>query len=244
MSKINISIVSYSNTIPFVHGIEKSQYLDQSSFNLYKDTPALCYERIKNNDADVGIIPVATIPLMNNVEIFTDYCIGAEGNVKSVILASNVPLKDIKKVYLDYQSRTSNMLAQVLARLHWKINVDFAFSQVGYENKITSDTAGVIIGDRALELQNNYKYVYDLAGEWFKFTGLPFVFACWVKNKEIPKTFVESFGKALKSGINNIDKITANKPELNSYLKNNINYFLDENKKEAMKLLWLLSKDI
>lgn len=244
MNKINISIVSYSNTIPFVYGIEQSQYLDKSSFTLYKDNPAQCFERIKNNQADIGIIPVATIPLLNNVEIFSDFCIGAERNVKSVILASNVPLNEIKKVFLDYQSRTSNMLVQVLAKHHWRLDLEYVRSDTGYEEKIENTTAGVIIGNRALELQKNYKYVYDLAGEWFSFTGLPFVFACWVKNKEIPEKFIEDFNRALKSGINNIDKITSNEPELNYYLKENINFQLDDRKNEAMKLFWLLSKEL
>jgi len=241
--KINISIVSYSNTIPFVYGIKKSQYLDKDSFVLYKDNPAQCFERIKNNQADIGIIPVATIPLLKDVEIFSDYCIGSENKVKSVILASNVPLKDIKKVYLDYQSRTSNTLVQVLSKNHWKVDFDFIQSDSGYENKIENNTAGVIIGNRALELQNKYKYVYDLSEEWFNFTGLPFVFACWVKNKEIPESFIENFNKALKSGINNIDRITKNDAELNFYLKENINFILDERKREAMKLFWFLSRE-
>ncbi len=136
------------------------------------------------------------------------------------------------------------MLVQILSQQYWKQNIEFILSDAGYENSISNNTAGVIIGNRALEYQSNYKYVYDLSEEWFNFTGLPFVFACWVRNKEISENFIENFNKALKSGINNIDKITINNPDLNSYLKENINYFLDERKKEAMKLFWLMSKNL
>ncbi len=243
MKKVKISIVSYSNTIPFVHGLENSNCLSLDSFELSKDTPAICYEKIKNNEADIGLIPVATIPTLNNVKIISDYCIGAEGKVKSVILASHVPLKEIKQVYLDYQSKTSNQLVQTLARLHWKQSFDFVFSKPGYENSINGNKAGVIIGNRALEMRDKFPHVYDLAGEWYDFTGLPFVFACWVQNKEIPTEFINNFNKALQFGISKINMLTADNPTLNSYLTKNINYFLDERKKEAIKLFWMLSKN-
>ncbi len=244
MSKIKISIVSYSNTIPFVHGIENSGYLQSNSYELYKDTPSKCFDKIKNNEADIGIIPVATIDLLDNVKIISDFCIGAENTVQSVILASNVPLGKIKKVFLDYQSRTSNLLTQVLAKFYWEKRFDFIYSGKGYEKKIDDNTAGIIIGDRAIELQHNYKYIYDLSEEWYKFTGLPFVFACWVKNKDIPANFLSNFNKALMYGINDIDKITSENSGLNHYLKKNIDYFLDERKKEAMQLFHTLANNL
>ena len=37
-------------------------------------------------------------------------------------------------------------------------------------------------------------------------TGLPFVFACWISNKEIDKKFLYEFNQSLKLGIENVEE--------------------------------------
>jgi chorismate dehydratase len=84
----------------------------------------------------------------------------------------------------------------------------------------------------------------DMAEEWKKYTGLPFVFACWVANRDIDKEFRDEFNSALKLGVDNIDKVAdyfgnsgkIPRKELLEYLKVNIDYQLNEPKKEAMDL--------
>ena len=69
---------------------------------------------------------------------------------------------------------------------------------------ISGDKAGLVIGDRAFDLNKKYKYVYDLSLSWKKMTGLPFVFAAWISNKELPENFISELELALKNGVNNI----------------------------------------
>ena len=85
--------------------------------------------------------------------------------------------------------------------------------------------------------------MYDLAGEWTKFTGFPFVFACWVSNKKIDSDFIKQFNLALKLGIDNIDesiKMHSNKvisdKELANYLKNDIKFSFDNEKRKGLEL--------
>ena len=88
----------------------------------------------------------------------------------------------------------------------------------------------------------NSSYRIDLAEEWKKFTGLPFVFACWVANKPLSTEFTDDFNNALSLGVNNIDKVSERfgengsitGTELRDYLKKNIDYLLDSRKREAM----------
>ena len=187
LNKIKISAVSYQNTIPFLYGMENSEFIDRNT------CVSLDIPKLLDNEVDIGLVPIAILPQLSEFEIITDYCIGAEGDVKSVLLLSDVPLNKIEKVYLDYQSRTSVNLLIVLAQNFWKINPVFKHARPGYESEITGKTAGVVIGDRTFALKKNYKYAYDLAGEWTKFTGLPFVFACWVSNKKIDFDFIKQF---------------------------------------------------
>src|SRR5690606_16189329 len=114
--------------------------------------------------------------------------------------------------YLDYQSRTSVRLTQVLMAHHWKKVVNWKPATEHYIDYIQGTTAGVIIGDRALKQLTNFEYVYDLAEHWKAFTGLPFIFAAWVANKELPADFIESFNQANAVGLNHLDEIVAANP--------------------------------
>jgi len=154
---------------------------------------------------------------------------------------SDVPLNKIGIIKLDYQSKTSVNLVKILAKHFWKITPKWENTTKGFEDKIAGATAGVIIGDRTFNLNRRYPFKYDLAEEWQKFTGLPFVFACWVANKKLPKTFIDNFNDALKIGVENIDKVVENcdkkeisKEKIRQYLTKNIDFNLDDKKIEAM----------
>jgi chorismate dehydratase len=236
-----ISGISYLNTAPFLYGIRNSDIITQIDLTL--DTPAQCAHKLLNGEADMGIVPVAVIPQIKKSYIVTDYCIGADNEVKSVLMVSNSSLDKIKTVYLDYQSRTSVLLAQILAYHHWKINVNFIFAESDSQLlNISDNQASVIIGDRALKHSGSFKYKYDFAVEWRKFTGLPFVFACWVANRKMPDDFIVSFNKALKYGIDHLEEAAVQQqhafPEINvlSYFKENISFALDDPKREGMNL--------
>jgi chorismate dehydratase len=241
MKKIKISAVSFLNTLPFVYGINNSDYLD-NQIELSLDIPSICADKLINNQVDISLIPTAELIRLGKYYLISDYCIGAIKSVKSVLLVCQVPYSEIDSILLDYHSRTSIKLVQILSSLHWKIKPDLLNTTPGYEKEIKGNIAGVIIGDRALELSGNYKYIYDLAEEWYNFSNLPFVFACWVANKEIDKEFLINFNKTLKSGLNNIDFISKKYSEvyknidLKDYFVNCISYDLDSKKKEGMKL--------
>ena len=112
MVKYKVSAVSYLNTIPFIYGLKNSPIFDQIELSL--DYPALCADKLLNNQVDIGLIPVATIPKIKNAQIISDYCIGSDGKVDTVCLYSNVPILEIESIALDYQSRTSIELLKLL----------------------------------------------------------------------------------------------------------------------------------
>src|SRR5690606_16024241 len=114
------------------------------------------------------------IPEIPGAEIISRYGIGADGPVASVAIYSQVPLEEVEQVYLDYQSRTSVKLAQLLIRDYWKLAPRWLAAPENYIGRITGNTAGVIIGDRALQNTPRFPYVYDLSEYWKKHTGMPF----------------------------------------------------------------------
>ena len=242
LEKIKVSIVSYLNTTPLVFGIENTpSFLNK--IELHKDIPSECARKLIAGEVDLGLIPVAAIPSIKNAQVVSDYCIGAVGKVKSVLLVSDVPLNQIEKIYLDYHSRTSVNLCKILCKEHWQIAPDFLPGEPGFENNISGSTAGVIIGDRTFNFEKEYVYQFDLSEEWQKLTTLPFVFAAWVSNKQLPSDFLVNFNLAMKNGLNQLEASISNssqklisKEELKEYLTTYIDFDFSEEKQKAMNL--------
>ncbi|WP_113635469.1 menaquinone biosynthetic enzyme MqnA/MqnD family protein [Nubsella zeaxanthinifaciens] len=240
MNKIKVSAVSYTNTKPFIYGLQHSAILDQLDLSL--DVPADCASKLIDNKVDIGLIPVAAIPFVSNAQIIGSYCIGSVGAVNSVFIFADKPIHEVKTVRLDPQSRTSNNLAKVLLKNHFKVEVEFLSDQ-----DLEAD-AIVLIGDRTFGRKNDFAYVYDMGEEWMKFTALPFMYAAWVANKEIPTQFIEEFDRALGLGIQHIPDVIAQLPkiegiDLGDYLQHKLDFNLTADKLKAKDLfLDLVSK--
>src|SRR6185437_10613922 len=108
-------------------------------------------------------VPVAIIPRMKEAYINGEFCIASNGNVASVCLFSEKPLDQVERVLLDYQSRTSVQLARILLKEYWRLSPELVDGGKDFRDHIKGATAGVVIGDRALEQRKISPYIYDLA---------------------------------------------------------------------------------
>lgn len=236
--KVRVGAVSYLNTKPLIYGIEKGMIKKEA--DLLIDYPSKIASMLLEDGIDVGLVPVAIIPQMKEHHIISDYCIGSVGAVASVCLFSEVPLEKIKTVLLDYQSRTSVALLKVLIKNYWKIEVTFEETSGHYQSQISGTTAGLVIGDRALEQRKISSFIYDLGEEWEKFTGLPFVFAAWISNKKLDQDFINRFNKANSFGLDKIDEVVRQNSyevfDLHHYYTDCISFEMDEKKKKGLEL--------
>jgi chorismate dehydratase len=233
LNKIKISAVSYTNTKPFIYGIEHSAVINKIDLSL--DIPTDCAAKVIDGQVDIGLMPVAAFPLVPNGHVIGGYCIGSVGAVNSVFIFSNVPAEEIKTLRLDSHSRTSNNLARVLLKFYWKLDVEFTTDS----NAVTD--AIVLIGDRTFNNREQYAYHYDMGEVWMKFTGLPFMYAAWIANKTIPEDFIEEFNQALKSGLDHRDELLKDLPpvdhfDMEDYLMHKLDFELTEEKRQAMTL--------
>lgn len=237
MNKIRISAVSYTNTKPFIYGIQHSGILDKIELSL--DMPSDCAQKLIDNVVDIGLIPVAATLNLPQWEIVSEYCIGAVGAVNSVFVFSNCDIKDVKYLQLDPQSRSSNNLARVLLKNYWEVKPELMKDAADYAQSTDANTAFVQIGDRTFGKKNKYEFAYDLAEEWQKFTGLPFMFAGWIANKPIPQDFMDEFNAALKYGLNHRAQLFEELPmrddfDIKDYLMHKIDFELTDDKKKAL----------
>ena len=251
MFEVRISAVRYSNTYPLIYGLQNSGINLNAIIEI--DHPADCARKILNGEADIGLIPVVAIHENRNLSIIGDYCIGTRGPVRTVLLLSNKPINELDTILLDYRSKTSVALTRLMARKFWKC--DFKWEDTNPDlnfSKIADNQGLVLIGDQCYEMESNFMYRTDLAVEWNKFTGLPFVFACWVSNKRFSSNYISQFNKALEYGVNNIDKVVEYYGKrgampsdvLEDYLTNNIDFILDEEKRVAMNTFFKYLDDI
>ena len=239
MDKIRISAVSYTNTKPFIYGLQYSGFTKKIELSL--DNPTDCAQKLIDDVVDIGLIPVAATLSLPVWEIIADYCIGAVGAVNSVFIFSNCDIKEAKILQMDPQSRSSNNLAKVLLKNFWKTAPELVVDAADYSESTDPAVAFVQIGDRTFGKKGKYAFVYDLAEEWQKFTGLPFVFAAWIANKPIPKEFMDEFNRALKFGLDHRAELLKELPQrpdfdLEDYLMHKLDFDLTEDKKKALYL--------
>ena len=235
--KVRIGAVSYLNSKPLIYGLENGMMKDQ--VELIIDYPSNIANALLNDSIDIGLVPVAIIPEMKEHYIITDYCISCDGAVETVCLFSDVPIQEIKTVLLDYQSRTSILLAQFLLKEYWKATPVLKKAEVDFIQQIKGTTAAVIIGDRTYHQRKVSKYCYDLGLAWKLYTGLPFVFAAWISNKPMNKQLIEEFNAANEYGLQNLDavveKYKTEEIDLKKYYTEFIQYRLNESKREGLK---------
>lgn len=230
--------MNYLNTKPLLYGLERSAIRDK--IELVGAYPARLAEMLALGEVDLGLIPVAVIPDLPAWHIVGNHCIGTEGEIASVCLFSEVPMNQIETVYLDYQSRSSVALLQWLMQEYWGISPRIVqAADESYRNLIHGTTAGLVIGDRALEQRRISTFIYDLGSEWRAITGLPFVFAAWVSTRPLPEDFIAEFDAANALGLQHLDEIIAENPfssyDLGKYYRLHLSYSLDARKKAGME---------
>ncbi len=237
LEKIRVGIVNYLNTRPLIYGLQRPPINDK--IILTGDYPSRIATQLLQDEIDVGLVPVAALKNLPEYHIVGDYCIGTEGEIASVALFSEVPVQEIQKVYLDYQSRSSVELLKFLMREYWGISPGLLPAEnESYREKIRDTTAGLVIGDRALEQRKRSTFIYDLGSEWRAITGLPFVFAVWASKKKLPDEFTSEFSKANAMGLEKINEIVTASGydlyDLKKYYNLHLSYHLDDAKKRGM----------
>jgi chorismate dehydratase len=236
---ISVAAVSYLNTIPFLYGIRHSNDL---SANLLLSPPSGCTVAFDQRKADIALVPVGGLPAIKDpdYDIVTSWCIGADGPVRTVVLTSDAPsLKAIKRVWLDPHSNTSVALARLLAAKYWKITPEWAELDLTKELSSQEGDAFVLIGDKVFDNEGRFAHTWDLAGEWKKHTGLPFVFAVWVARKSVSADTLAALEEALTLGVERIyesilESPYADRPYAYDYLTRNIDYIFDEQKRRGL----------
>ena len=152
---MRIAASTYLNSAPliysFAHGTKKSLV------TLLGDTaPAACSRMLERGECDVALIPVIEFIRIPELILIPDIAVASKYRVRSVILASKVPIENARKVALDASSRTSQTLVKILFEHRYNASPDL-LERVpdpasGCQNMLSDCDAALIIGDPAMKI--------------------------------------------------------------------------------------------
>lgn len=259
---LRISAISFLNTAPLMWDFERgatpgaarSVSLGGVDFHLDYTVPARCAEQLRAGEADIGIIPAITFATIPNLVILPDAAIAARGPVRSILLVSKVPLENVRTVATDSSSRTSVALLQVLSRKFRNLAPQLVSMPPELNSMLERCDAALLIGDPALRVRREGCLVLDLAEEWKRFTGLPFVFAFWAvrmaalggvpREIDLGAIFRQSRDHGLEPA--HVDEIArrwtsrtgVSEEVVRAYVTQHIYYYLDAPCREGLELFY------
>ncbi len=204
---MRVSAVSYLNTWPLVWGFLHGEQRGLYDFRF--DLPAVCAQAVAEGDADIGLVPCAEVERLG-LDFLPDLGIACEGPVRSILLVSKKPFREIQTLAADSSSRTSVALTRILLRERYGCLPRISRQAPALEEMLADSDAALIIGDPALHLDPaTLPYeVLDLGAEWTGFTGLPMVFAVWAGRAEnLARADRGAFLASYRYGVTRLDEI-------------------------------------
>ena len=252
MKRLRISAISYLNTAPLMWDFEHGDR--GASFDISYTVPSQCAASLAAGSADIGIIPAAAYATIPGLVILPGVAIASRKPVRSILLVSKVPLEQIRTVALDTSSLTSVALTKVLFAKWWGQDRTFTSMAPDVEKMLAEHEAGLVIGDPALRIDRSRYLTYDLAEEWIRLTGKPFVFAFWAVRQaalnDVPAVLdlATVFQDSRDHGMEplNLDRIVQewsprlglSEADIRAYLTENIYYELDAACIEGLQLFY------
>ena len=252
MTKPYVAASSYLNAAPLCYSFIKGEQKERCVF-LSDAAPVRCSELLANGIADAALIPVIEYQRIDNLLIAPGACVASKSTVRSVLLASRVPIEKITSVALDTSSRTSAALIQIILRRFYDIEASYEAAAPQLEDMLESNDAALMIGDPAMLIDRTRLHVYDLAEEWRKHTGLAFVFAFWAirigsvswseSGIDFAAAKVEGLAHAGDLADSYARSLGLPRDGLFKYLTENISYDLDEESLEGLRLYYQLASE-
>lgn len=202
-----VSAVSYLNTWPLVWGFLHGP--QRGIFDFRFDLPVHCAEALGEGKADIGLVPCAELDRLG-LDFLPQLGIACEGPVRSILLVSRKPFREIRTLAVDSGSRTSVALARILLAEGYGCRPVLTPLAPYLDEMLVDKDAALVIGDPALHLDPAalpYETL-DLGAEWVKWTGLPMVFAVWSGRSELLTNEVaEAFEASHRWGSEHVDEM-------------------------------------
>jgi len=258
MRRLRISAISYLNTAPLMWDFEHGDA--GRDFDISYTLPSACARALADGSADIGIIPAAAYTEIPGLQVLPEVAIASRRAVRSILLVSKVPIEQVQTIALDTSSMTSVALTKVLFEKWLGGGRTFSAMAPDVDAMLAKHDAGLLIGDPALKVDRTRYHTLDLAEEWIRHTGKPFVFAFWAvrgdalreaaPSLDLAAAFQKSRDHGLEaSSLNQIarqwaPRLDTSEADVRSYLTQNIYYRLDAGCLEGLRLFYQYAAEI
>lgn len=224
--RLVVGQISYLNSQPFYP-------LLIGEHRLIPTPPSELGRMASRGEIDAGILATADyLQYADRYEPVAGLGVANHEEVRSILLASRRPLGELNGAVIGVTEETSTSVRL----LKLVLEVRHRLRPKAYVRGVRDEAdAFLVIGNEALG-QNvrpslGFPHRYDLASEWWEWTGLPFVFALWTIRRSLPanvkQRFAELLERSLELGLSQIEEIASEfagelgRPEeLSSYLRN------------------------
>jgi chorismate dehydratase len=234
VNPLRISIVEYLNTAPLVRGFTHGPL--RGKYELSFTVPSQCAEALRSGAVDVAIIPAIEFQRIHGLVILPNLSIASKKSVRSLLLVSKKPIRQVARIALDRSSRSTQALTRILCEKHWRISPEFFEAAPDLPEMLRHSDAALLIGDPALRLAiatapsahrdasgelvttaagaglsgSNPLFLYDIVEQWRAMTSLPAVLAVWAARRAaVTPELVQDFQDSLAFGLQHLDAIAA-----------------------------------
>jgi chorismate dehydratase len=257
--RLRIAAIRFLNPAPLMWDFEHPSLNAELARRYEIDwmLPSECADRLASGAADIGLVPIAALATTPGLRILPGCTIASKGRVRSLLLArrASQPLAKIRSVAADTASRTTVAHSRILFHKWGNPAVPFLPMAADLDAMLERADAAIVIGDPALmaleeranrlERTGEELVYHDLAEEWKKLTGLPFVSAVWgaAQGSSLDEKVADDFVLSRDHGLQNIDalvdhwshRLPLSEKTIRTYLTTNIHYVLDEECMEGMR---------
>jgi chorismate dehydratase len=171
---LRIGCVPYLNAKPLIEGLSDVLLLP----------PADLVGRLTSGRLDVALLPAVEV-LKRGLAFVPGVAIASPGRTESVRLYHRGAVDGIRRVALDRNSRTTNMLTRILLEERYGLRPRYVRRDPTRRLSLAGVDAAVTIGDTSFRREG--VPFLDLGAEWRAFSGRPFVFALWAYRPGHPR---------------------------------------------------------
>ena len=237
---LRLGCVPYLNAKPLLEGLD----------GVDLRPPALLVGLLVSGALEAALIPAVEVLRLGLAHV-PGVAIASRGAVQSVRLHHRRPIRDLRVVALDRNSRTSNMLTRVLLEERYGLSPRYVLRDPARGLDWDGVDGAVTIGDTSFLPSGTSSK--DLAELWTRWTGKPFVFALWAHRRGHPRAgeIARRLRAAKRRGLGRMDAIVAReaarmamKPSfVRRYLTSAIRFDLGPEERAGLKLFWKYAVD-
>jgi chorismate dehydratase len=263
-----VAAIRFLNPAPLMWDFEHPPLNQQLAARYQIDwmLPSECADRLASHTADIGLVPIASLATNPGLRILPGCTIASKGRVRSLLLVRRAakPIESLRSVAADTASRTTLAYTRILFHKWGNADVPFVPMAADLDVMLERTDAAIVIGDPALmaleERANRFERTgeelvyHDLAEEWQRMTGLPFVSAVWSTScgGNLDQSVSRDFMRSRDHGLANIDalveewsrKLPLTAETIQTYLTTNIHYVLDEECIEGMRGFFRMAAEV